>query len=149
MPGRPELKNMTLHDLVIRGIETAGPSATVEALALRLEEANVGSIVIEEEMSPVGMVTDRDLTLRVLARGGEPTGVEARDVMTPDPVTVTIDSGLLDVTRTMREHTVRRLPVVDDNDKLVGIITLDDVMSLLTRELDDLGDVIEAEAGLY
>ena len=140
---------MTLHDLVIKGIETAGPSATVEALALRLEEANVGSIVVEEEMRPVGIVTDRDLALRVVARGADPTETTAADVMTADPVTITIDAGLLDVTRLMRDHGVRRVPVVDDNDKLVGIITLDDVMSLLTRELDDLGDVIEAESGNY
>jgi CBS domain-containing protein len=140
---------MTLHDLVIKGIETAGPSASVEALALRLEEANIGSIVIEEEMMPVGIVTDRDLALRVVARGDDPKTTTAADVMTPDPVTITIDAGLLDVTRLMREHGVRRVPVVDDNDKLVGIITLDDVMSLLTRELDDLGDVIEAESGNY
>ncbi|MFB6312178.1 MAG: CBS domain-containing protein [Salinirussus sp.] len=140
---------MTLHDLVIKGIETAGPDTAVEALALRLEEANVGSIIIEEDMRPIGLVTDRDLALRVLARGADPQSIEAQDVMTPEPVTITIDAGLLDVTRTMREHTVRRLPVVDDNDRLVGIITLDDVMSLLTRELVDLGNVIEAEAGLY
>jgi CBS domain-containing protein len=140
---------MTLHDLVIKGVETAGPSATVEALALRLEEANIGSVLIEEEMVPVGIVTDRDLALRVVARGEDPMAATAADVMTPDPVTITIDKGLLDVTRVMREHAVRRVPVVDEHDKLVGIITLDDVMSLLTRELDDLGDVIEAEAAGY
>ena len=140
---------MTLHDLVIKGIETAGPSATAEALALRLEEANVGSIIIEEEMVPVGIVTDRDLALRVVARGDDPVGTTAADVMTADPITISIEAGLLDVTRLMGEHAVRRVPVVDDNDKLVGIITLDDVMSLLTRELDDLGDVIEAEAAGY
>jgi CBS domain-containing protein len=116
---------------------------------LRLEEANIGSVVIEEEMVPVGIVTDRDLALRVVARGDDPKATTAADVMTPDPVTITVDKGLLDVTGLMRDHAVRRVPVVDEHDKLVGIITLDDVMSLLTRELDDLGDVIEAEAVGY
>lgn len=140
---------MTLHELVIKGIETAGPDTSAEALALRLEEANVGSIVIEEDMIPVGIVTDRDIALRLVGRGEDPSSIEAQDIMSPDPVTISIDAGLLDVTRTMREHTIRRLPVVDEEDKLVGIITLDDVMGLLTRELADLGGVIEAESGLY
>lgn len=140
---------MTLQDLVIEGVETAGPSATAEALAMRLEETNIGSIVIEEDMAPVGIVTDRDLALRVVARDREPDDVTAADVMTGDPVTVNIERGLLDVTRTMREHAVRRLPVVDNDNKLVGIITLDDVMTLLTRELEDLGDVIETESTTY
>lgn len=140
---------MTLQDLVIEGVETAGPSATAEALAMRLEETNIGSIVIEEDMAPVGIVTDRDLALRVVARDREPDDVTAADVMTGDPVTVNIERGLLDVTRTMREHAVRRLPVVDNDNKLVGIITLDDVMTLLTRELDHLGEVIETESTTY
>lgn len=140
---------MTLHELVIKGIETAGPDTSAEALALRLEEANVGSIVIEEDMIPVGIVTDRDIALRLVGRGEDPSSIEAQDIMSPDPVTISIDAGLLDVTRTMRKHTIRRLPVVDEEDKLVGIITLDDVMGLLTRELADLGGVIEAESGLY
>lgn len=139
---------MTLRDLVIEGVETAGPSATAEALAMRMEEANIGSIIIEEEMEPVGVVTDRDLAIRVVARDRDPSAVTASEVMTTDPVTVDIDRGLLDVTRTMREHAVRRMPVVD-GDKLVGIVTLDDVMRLLTRELDDLGGVVEAEATTY
>lgn len=140
---------MTLRDLMIEGVETAGPSATAEALAMRMEEVNIGSIIIEEEMKPVGVVTDRDVTLRLVARGGDPTAVTASELMTADPATVDVDRGLLDVTRTMREHAVRRLPVVGDDGKLVGIITLDDVMRLLTRELEDLGGVIEVESRTY
>jgi CBS domain-containing protein len=137
---------MTLRNLVIEGVESAGPSATAEALAMRLEEANVGSIVIEEEMAPVGVVTDRDLALRVVARGGDPSALTASDIMTETPVTVHVESGLLDVTQVMREHAVRRMPVVDDDDKLIGIITLDDVLRLLAMEIDNLGGVIEAES---
>jgi len=140
---------MTLRDLVIEGVETAGPSTTAEAIAMRLEEANIGCLIIEEDMKPVGIVTDRDLALRVVARDVDPDAVTASDIMTPEPVTVHVEQGLLDVTRTMRQHAVRRMPVVDDDDKLVGIITLDDVMTLLTRELNDLGQVVEAEATAY
>jgi Predicted signal-transduction protein containing cAMP-binding and CBS domains len=140
---------MTVSELLIEGIETAGPSATAEALAMRLTEVGVGSIVIEEEMRPVGIVTDRDIAARVDARNRAADEVTAAEIMTEDPVTVRDDAGLFAVTETMRDHGVRRMPVVTDAGKLVGIITLDDVMQLLARELNNLADVIEAESPPY
>jgi CBS domain-containing protein len=140
---------MTVQDLIIEGIETAGPSATVETLAMRMAEAKVGSIVIEEEMRPVGIVTDRDIALRVDARDRDAREVMAADIMTEDPVTVRADDGLFEVTQVMRENAVRRMPVVNDEGTLVGIVTLDDVMALLSTELRNLADVIEAESPPY
>lgn len=140
---------MTVQDLIIEGVETAGPSATAEALAMRMEEAKVGSIVIEEDMEPVGIVTDRDIALRVDARDLDARDAMAADIMTEDPVTVRAEDGLFEVTRVMKEHSVRRMPVVNDEGTLVGIITLDDVMALLSTELSNLADVIEAESPPY
>jgi CBS domain-containing protein len=140
---------MTVSKLLIEGIETAGPSATAEALAMRLTEVGIGSIVIEEEMRPVGIVTDRDIAVRVAARDRPANEVTAAEIMTEDPVTVRDDAGLFAVTETMREHGVRRMPVVNDEGTLVGIITLDDVMQLLATELDNLAAVIEAESPPY
>jgi CBS domain-containing protein len=140
---------MTVQDLIIEGVETAGPSATVETLAMRMEEAKVGSIVIEEGMEPIGIVTDRDIAVRVDARDRDARDVMATDVMTEDPATVRANAGLFEVTQVMREHSVRRMPVVNDEGTLVGIITLDDVMALLTTELENLASVIEAESPPY
>ena len=140
---------MAITDLIIEGVETAGPSATVEALAMRMAEAGVGSIIIEENMKPVGIVTDRDIATRVDARDTTASSATARDIMTPDPVTVTNDAGLLEVTNAMADASVRRLPIVNDNGTLVGIITLDDVMLLLATELSNLGGVIQAESPPY
>ena len=140
---------MTIADLIIEGVETAGPDTTVEALAMRMTEAGVGSIIIEEDMKPVGIVTDRDVAVRVDARDREASQAVARDVMSENPVTMPIDAGLLDVTRVMREHTVRRMPIVNDDGTLVGIITLDDMLVLLTTELANLGDVVQAESLPY
>lgn len=140
---------MTLRDLIIEGVETAGPSTTAEALGMRMAEVGVGSIIIEEDMVPIGIVTDRDLAMRVDARGEAAAELTAADVMTPDPVTVGVEDGLLDVTKTMRDHAVRRLPVIDGEGTIVGIITLDDVMRLLTTELSNLAGVVEAESPPY
>jgi CBS domain-containing protein len=140
---------MTIQELVIEGVETAGPSTTVEALAMRMEEAGIGSIVIEEDMRPIGIVTDRDLAVRVNARDRHSSETVAEEIMTAEPVTVPVDAGLLEVTRLMRHRAVRRLPVVNEDGTLVGIITLDDVMQLLVQELDNLARVIEAESPPY
>ncbi len=141
---------MTISDLVIEGVETAGPGTTVEALAMQMADAGVGSIIIEEDMHPIGIVTDRDVAVRVDARGRDATETTAEDVMTANPVTVPRDAGLLEVTRLMRHRGVRRLPVVnEDGGTLVGILTLDDVMQLLVQELDNLGRVIELESTPY
>jgi CBS domain-containing protein len=139
---------MTIRDVAITGIETAGPDTTAEALALRMEEVGVGSIVIETDMEPVGIVTDRDLAVSVLAAGHAPDEVTAADIMTETPVTVAADDGILTATNAMAEHAVRRLPVVDDG-KLVGIVTMDDLIVLLVAELNNLSRVVEAESPTY
>ena len=143
------MRRMPVRDLVIEGVETAGPSATAEALAMRLAEAGIGSIVIEAGMRPVGIVTDRDIAVRVAAADRPASEVTAAEIMTEDPVTVDADAGLLDVTDAMSEHSVRRIPVVNDQGTLVGIVTLDDVVLLLATELSNLGSVVQAESPPY
>lgn len=139
---------MTIADLVIEGVETAGPSATAEALALRMREVGIGSIVVEEEMEPVGIITDRDLAMRLDSTDRAASEVTAAEIMTEDPVTVEEDAGLLELTALMREHSVRRMPVTRDGT-LVGIVTLDDLVQLLATELSNLSAVIEAESPPY
>lgn len=100
-------------------------------------------------MRPIGIVTDRDLAVRVDAHGETAQDVTAGDVMTEDPVIVERSAGVLEVTNAMPEHSIRRLPVVDDSGTLAGIVTLDDVLALLSTELSDLGDVVQAESPAY
>ncbi|WP_380680382.1 CBS domain-containing protein [Salinigranum sp. GCM10025319] len=136
---------MTLKDIAIRGVETAGPDATVETLAYTMAEKGVGSVVITDENRVVGIVTDRDVAL-TLARDGDPGTLRAVDVMAPDPLTMPPGAGVFELTERMAEADVRRVPVVDDNGVIVGIVALDDVVRLLSAELANLADVIEAES---
>jgi CBS domain-containing protein len=136
---------MTLKDVAIRGVETAGPDASLPILANTMDEDGVGSVVITEENRVVGIVTDRDIAL-TLARETDPTGLTAADVMTPEPLTMPSDAGLLELTERMDVEGVRRVPVVDDNGVIVGIVTLDDLVRLLSVELDHLASIIEAES---
>jgi len=123
--------------------QSAGNLATV------MKEENVGSVVIVDDDRPVGIVTDRDLVLEVLEPRSDPTEVTAGDIMAETPVTADADEGIFVVTARMYDESVRRLPVVESDGTLAGIVTLDDLMILLTDELDNLAGVVETESPPY
>jgi CBS domain-containing protein len=102
-----------------RQVITAEPDDRIRDLAGLMDYYNVGCVVIVEGSRPIGIVTDRDLALRILT---------ARDVMTPDPQTIHEDEGFDRALELMRGENVRRLPVVDRHGKLRGIVSLDDII---------------------
>jgi CBS domain-containing protein len=110
-----------------------------------MRNEGVGSVVVVDDGTPVGIVTDRDVALRAAS---SPEGRVASQVMTPDPVVVDAGAGVFELTELMEDAGVRRVPVTEDGD-LVGILTLDDLVWLLVDELDNLTDVIEAESPPY
>jgi CBS domain-containing protein len=114
-----------------------------------METEAVGSVVIVENERPRGIVTDRDLAIEVLARERDFSSLTAADVMTEDVVTVDVESGVFEVIRTMRDSSVRRIPATDADGHIAGIVTFDDFVILLGRELQQLGDVVEAEIPPY
>ena len=140
---------MTIRDLVRTDIVTASTDQSAGNLATLMSEENVGSVVIVKERRPVGIVTDRDLTVKVLKERADPRAVTASDVMTPAPVTARMDDGVFDVIRAMRNAPARRMPVVSDDGTIAGIITLDDLLVLLADELQGLATVVEAESPPY
>ncbi|MFC6976770.1 CBS domain-containing protein [Halomicroarcula sp. GCM10025709] len=129
--------------MTVDGDQTAGNVATVMA------EENVGSVIVEEDDRPIGIVTDRDLVIHVLEPRRDPAEMTAADIMTETLSTVQGDMGLFEATAKMQADTVRRLPVVDDSGLIAGIITLDDILQLLTEELQNLASVVEAESPPY
>lgn len=133
--------NETVDDLVV----TASPDTAVQKLARLMDKRRVGSVVIVEDRRPVGIVTDRDLTLKVLARESDPEALAAEDVMSPNVVTVEAGSGTNTIINKMVTSGVRRMPVVEDG-KLVDIITLDDLMRMLAGQQVRLAEVIGRES---
>jgi CBS domain-containing protein len=99
-----------------------------------MRQRHVGAIVISEQDRPIGIVTDRDLVVRALARA-LPAGTEVSELMSRDPKVVRIDGRLDEALFAMRSAGVRRLPIVDDKGLFVGMVTLDDLMVLLSAEL--------------
>lgn len=125
-----------------RTMVTAALDDTVYAVACRMRDQHVGCVVVVRDGHPVGMLTDRDIVLRVVAEGLEPRTVLVSSIVTYDAVTVLRTDGFETVMRTMREHGVRRVPIVDEAGQITGIVTADDLMTLLGREFAALGEVI-------
>ncbi|MFB6234670.1 MAG: CBS domain-containing protein [Halopenitus sp.] len=140
---------MTVSDLMRENVVTAPPDESVGDVAQRMEQENVGSVVIRRDGKPEGIVTDRDLATRVLANGGTADGWSAEDAMTPDLNTVSKDTGVMELCNEIGDACVRRMPVVDDDGNLEGIVTHDDLNTLLADEQRELAQVIEAESPAY
>jgi CBS domain-containing protein len=135
---------MTLSAVGSRHPVSCPRSATVADVARRMEESNVGCVVVVEGRLPVGIVTDRDLVLRVLRVARDPRGVPVERVMTLPVHTVPDDLSPIEAAARMRETGVRRLPIVDPDGALLGIVTLDDLLHHVGRTSAELCEVVEA-----
>lgn len=135
---------MKLNEVFTRRVVTAGPEETLAKVALEMQEHNVGTVVVVENQRPVGIVTDRDLALALGAQGVNPQ-TQVQKVMTRHVLAIPEDTGIYAATKFMREREVRRLPIVDREDRVVGIVTLDDLLRFLGRELYNLAEGIKDE----
>ncbi len=125
-----------------RAIVSAALDDTVFDVACRMRDKHVGCVVVVRDGRPVGMLTDRDIVLRVVAEGLDARSVLVSSIVTYDAATVLRTDGFETAVRKMREHAVRRLPIVDENGCVTGIVTADDLIGLLGRELSALGEAI-------
>jgi len=140
---------MPIQDLARDAVVTASRDTGIATLARRMRDENVGSVVITNDDSPVGIVTDRDLTTRVLADDADADALTAADVMTENLCTAGADTGFYEAAEVMSENGVRRLPVCAEDGALVGIITADDLTELLADEQQYLGAIIRSQRPAY
>ena len=130
-----------------RDVDLAEADEPVRFAAERMHQRAVGSLVIvDEKQTPIGIVTDRDLTIRVLAAGRDADTTPVRDVMTSSPVTIREDEPIEFAVKKMRQGTFRRIPVVDKSGVLVGLVSVDDILGLLVEEFTDVGALLECES---
>ena len=121
----------TIRDLMTTGVETVSPDDTARNAASFMLSADTGSIPVCQDDKVVGMITDRDIAVRGVAEGRGPD-CSVRELMSSDIVCARDTDDVQSVARTMSEAQVRRLPVLDESDKLVGMISLGD----LSREAE-------------
>lgn len=135
---------MKINDIFTRIVITARPEESLAAVAVKMREHNVGAVVVEEDRRPVGIITDRDLAMALGARGVSPQ-VPVKEVMTRNVLAIPEDTGIFTATKYIRDRQVRRLPIVDREDRLVGMVSLDDLLRALAGELFNLAEGIQRE----
>jgi CBS domain-containing protein len=141
---------MEVREICVKDVVTIEPEADLTMAAVRMRENHVGDLVVVEAKNgdriPVGIVTDRDLVIRGLAGGVETfQKLLVRDLLVQRPFTVRAEDDIAQVLALMREHGVRRLPVVDAKGALVGIVAYDDLIELVAGELSELASVLFTE----
>lgn len=137
---------MSLECIVQEAVDIASPTETAHQAAERMHQRTVGALVVVDNRNvPVGMLTDRDLVIRVLASGRDPYTTTVREVMTPSPRTISKIATMKSALGVMRSGNFRRLPVVNELGHLVGIITLDDILMSLAKQMHEVGSLLKQE----
>lgn len=133
-------QQLTAGDICKRKVSVAYQHTSVVAAAQLMREDHVGSLVVVEDANGSrqvrGLITDRDIVMSVVAMGLDPEPLCLEDVMSDRLVTANEDDPLPVLMRSMREHGVRRVPVVGPRDELMGIVTMDDVLKILAQEMN-------------
>ena len=137
---------MTVSQICHSAVDLVDLDESAWAAAERMLQRAVGSlIVLNRERQPIGIVTNRDLVVKVMATERLPRMTRVRDIMTSPVKTILNTSTVPWALSLMRSGEVRRLPVVDGGGKLVGILTLNDVFSYLARKPGDIGRLLDQQ----
>jgi CBS domain-containing protein len=121
---------MLIGDAMTRSVETISKGATLREAARQMASACVGFLVVLEGNQPVGVVTDRDITVRGVAKGLDPNATPVEQAMTFQAITCHEDQPIAAAARIMEEKAVRRLIVLDTREQLAGVISLDDLATI-------------------
>lgn len=136
---------MAIKELVQQDVITIESGATAQQAAQALEKEGVGSLVVVDDGDPVGLLTDRDVALRVVGQGRDPTSIRVSKIMSSPLKTIDASLGFHEAVDRMADSGVRRLPVTE-NGALVGILTLDDVMGVVTSQIALVESVLLAQS---
>lgn len=126
---------MKVRDAMHRGVDWFGPATSIVEIAAAMRDDDIGAVPIGENDRLVGMVTDRDIVIKGIAEGRDLASLTARDVMTEGIIYCRDNEELDDALRIMEQRQVRRLPVIDENKRMVGILSLGDVSHAASREM--------------
>ena len=140
---------MPIGEICNREVVIVNPDDSVLETARLMRQNHVGNVVVVERRGdkrvPIGIVTDRDLIMEIIAPELDPKVITAGDIMSIDFSTIKESAGIFEAIQHMRIKGIRRLPVIDDSDALVGIVTMDDLLVLLAEELNALARLVARE----
>jgi len=140
---------MAISEICSREVIVTGPETPIMDVARLMRKYHVGNVVVTEdrqgERIPVGIVTDRDIVVGLVAQDVDVEAFSAGEVMSYDLTTVCEDDDLFEAIHLMREHGVRRLPVTNARGGLVGILAMEDVLELMAEQATDLARLVTKE----
>lgn len=140
---------MAIGEFCNREVIIASKNSTIKELTKLMRQHHVGDVVIVEDKAghniPVGIVTDRDIVLELVAEDVDLNACMAGDIMSFELVTVKESDGIWETLQQMRSKGIRRIPVVNEQNALVGIISADDLLELITEEMSDLVKIISRQ----
>lgn len=140
---------MSVGELCNREVIVIGADESPREAARLMRNYHVGDLVVVREdpdgRRPIGIVTDRDITLELTAEDVETEKVTVGDIMSRDLLVIEEDEDLLDASRRMANRGVRRAPVVDRQQRLVGLLAVDDILEILAEQIGDLSRLVRRE----
>lgn len=139
-----ELK-VSIRNYCQTSVATIGADATARTAAERMRDEGLGCLAVVADARLAGIITDRDVALETLCNQLDPDVVQVGDIASRRLVTIQQESPVREAVRLIRRHALRRLPVVDDEGQLVGIVAADDLFSLFAAELNALAVAVRAQ----
>lgn len=140
---------MAIGEICNREVVIVHRDESIRTAASLMRQYHVGDVVVVEERQgkriPIGILTDRDLVVKVIARGLDPDHLRVTEAMSAGVETVSETAEILPTIERMRDSAIRRLPVVNYHGDLVGIVTMDDMIDLLAEMLEDLSRIVRRE----
>lgn len=118
---------MIVRDIMSRDVEVIAPNSVIQEAASKMKSLDVGSLPVCENQRLIGVVTDRDIALRAVAAGRDPNATKVSETMTPELIYCYEDEPVREAAKLMERHQIRRLPILNRDKQLVGIVSLGDL----------------------
>jgi CBS domain-containing protein len=131
---------MKIKDIMTKEIACVDASSTAADAAKKMKDQNVGTILVIDQNQLKGLVTDRAIATRAVAEGKDPKSLPVTDIMTKDVVGCSEEDDVFDALKTMGQNKIRRMPVVNDQDHLVGVVSMSDIADQMRSGINSMFD---------
>jgi len=137
---------MNVSDIMTKDVTRVSANDNLQKAAMLMRDNKIGCLIVTGSSTPAGILTDRDLATRALSQDWLPHEHNVSEVMTANPVAINQNGDIMDAARLIGKHRVRRLPVTDDQNNLVGLVSEADVTEYIGQALTDIfGELTKAE----